>query len=402
MNVKLRVLHDEQQKIADSFAKRKVIRAGRRGGKTTLAADVAVDKFIDGHRILYATPTQEQVDKFWQEVKWSLEEPIDAGVFYKNETKHIIELSGTEQRIRAKTAWDADTLRGDYADILILDEYQMMKSNAWGLVGAPMLLDNDGDAIFIYTTKRGKHHSKELYQKAKADITKRWEVFTFPSHANPHLSRVALEDITSDMTNLAYRMEILAEEIEDDPAALWSRGIIDHITKHPPLLRIVVGVDPPGKADGAECGIVAAGVGQWKGEKHAYVIDDRSLQGSPGTWGSEVVATYNRNEADRVIGEVNFGGDMVEHTIRTVDDGEDVAYKSVRASRGKAVRAEPIVALYEKGRVHHVGSFETMEDECCNWVPGSGMASPNRVDALVWALTELMITGKRKKAGVWR
>jgi len=223
-------------------------------------AVLAVKAFLDGRRILYATPTQEQVEKFWQEVKWALREPLDAGVFYKNETRHTIEVSGTETRIRAKTAWNADTLRGDYADLLILDEYQLMSADAWGLVGAPMLLDNDGDAAFIYTKKRGKHHSDELFNKAQADTSGRWKTFTFPSHANPYLSKDALDDIVNDMTDIAYRMEILAEDIADDPAALWNRDIIHHVTSFPDLVTINVGVDPPGKKTGAECGIVVAGM----------------------------------------------------------------------------------------------------------------------------------------------
>ena len=102
-----------------------------------------------------------------------------------------------------------------------------------------------------------------------------------------------------------------------------------------------------------------------------------------------MVARYNLARADRAVVEKNFGGDMVEHTIWTVPGGETVACKGVTASRGKAIRAEPIVAYYERGRVHHVGTFQALEDELCTWMPGD--KSPNRLDALVWALTDLMI-----------
>lgn len=391
MTVHLKRPHNRQRAFIEHSAKRKVIRAGRRGGKTTGAAILGLKGFLDGHRILYATPTQEQVDKFWWECKQALGEPIEAGIYYKNETRHIIELPGTEQRIRAKTAWNADTLRGDYADLLILDEYQMMSEDAWGLVGAPMLIDNNGDAVFIYTTKRGKHHSKELFEKAQADTTGRWATFVFSSFDNPHISEEALADITGDMTSLAYRAEILAEEIDDDPRALWKRNLIDRVIQHPDLVRVVVGVDPPGSEDGAECGIVVAGIAKQGQDMHAYVLEDRSLQGSPAQWGGEVLAAYYRNRADRIVGEVNYGGDMVEHTIRSLDSGKAVAYKAVHASRGKAVRAEPVVAHYEQGRVHHVGQLDGLEDEMCNWVPGESKWSPNRIDALVWALTETLV-----------
>jgi hypothetical protein len=395
--VNLPVLHPKQQSIKESRAKRKVIRAGRRGGKTTLAADIAIDAFLDGRRVLYATPTQEQIDRFWFECKNALKEPLDAGVYYKNETRHIIEFPGTEQRIRGKTAWNADTLRGDYGDEVLLDEFQDMNPNALDLVVYPMLLDNDGNLILIYTKKRGKQgkYASDLYKRAEEDETGRWGAFTFTSHDNPHLSKDALSEITQDMTNLAYRMEIMAEDIGDDPNALWNRELINEnrVLKAPELIRVVVGVDPPG-GQRTECGIVVAGSAMVDDELHAFVIDDPSLTGSPGEWARATVTSFHRNLADRIVGEVNYGGDMVESTLRAVDP--EVSYKAVRATRGKAVRAEPVVAQYERGKVHHVGEFGELEDEQCNWVPESGMLSPNRLDALVWAITELLGDG-----GVW-
>jgi len=409
VKVRLRQLHDKQWQVKLSHAKRKAIRAGRRSGKTTLAADIAVDKFLDGHRILYGTPTEDQITRFWFEIKRALAEPLQAGIFYKNETQHIIELAGTEQRIRAKTAWDADTLRGDYADVLILDEYQLMKpdkenpltAEAWGRVGAPMLLDNDGDAIFIYTPSRYARHASTLYKAAESDETSRWAAFHFTSHDNPHLSKVALAELTFDMTALAIRAEIDAEELEDSPNALWMRVPLEknRVTSHPDLDRVVVGVDPPGSALGAECGIVAAGIAKIGDELHGYLIADDSKKGSPAEWGSQCVATYNRMRAGKIVAEKNFGGDMVGHTIRTAEGGEDVAFELVWASRGKKIRAEPIAALYERGLIHHVGTFGPLEDEYCTWVPGD--KSPNRLDGAVWALTDLMLGKKRKQVRAW-
>src|SRR5512145_61881 len=235
--IRLRTPHAEQSRFIESPAKRKVIRAGRRGGKTVGAAQLAVEKFLDKRRVLYATPTADQITRFWFEVKRALAEPLDAGVLYKNETEHVIELPGTATRIRAKTAWNADTLRGDYADLLILDEWQLMNEDAWEIVGAPMLLDNNGDAVFIYTPPsiksasvskaHDKRHAAKLYQKAAADESGRWQAFHFSSHANPHISETALDEITQDMTALAIRQEIEAEDIEDTPGALWNRDMIE-------------------------------------------------------------------------------------------------------------------------------------------------------------------------------
>jgi len=401
INIKTKIVlprpHSQQRKFLESHAKRKIVRAGRRGGKTVGAAIYAAMAFIDGHRVLYAAPTEDQIATFWFEVKKTLQNPIDAGIFKKNETLHIIELPRTKQRIRAKTAFNADTLRGDYADILILDEFQLMNEDAWGVVGAPMLLDNNGDAMFIYTppslrsrsmTKaRDPTHAAKMFQKARADTTGRWDAFHFTSFDNPHISKDALEDITEDMTSIAYRQEILAEDLEEIPGALWTRKLISEtrVTKHPGLARIVVGVDPSGSISN-ETGIVVAGKGI---DGLGYILDDKSLAGTPGEWADAILTAYNRNDADMIIGEVNFGGDMVEATIMRTAGNQIYRYKNVHASRGKAVRAEPIVAQYEHGKIHHVGEFPELEDEMVTWVPGESRYSPNRIDALVWALTEL-------------
>jgi len=190
--------------------------AGRRGGKTTGVAILAADMFMAGRHILEAAPTQDQTERFWEVVKQYFEEPITAGFIYKNETKRVLELPNGG-RLRTKTAWDADTLRGDYADLLILDEFADMDFTAWDEVGAPMLLDNDGDAIFIGTPKR-RNHFFRMYQTAIGDDTKRWDAWHFTSFDNPHLSREALAEITRDMTQAAYQQEIMAQFLEGEGA----------------------------------------------------------------------------------------------------------------------------------------------------------------------------------------
>lgn len=392
--VTLRKPHEKQKAFISSPAKRKIIRAGRRGGKTVGISIYAVQKFLDGHRVLYAAPTEDQLGAFWYEVKRALQEPIDNGIFTKNETMHFVELPGTKQRIRAKTAYNADTLRGDYADELLLDEFQLMNEDTWAIVGAPMLLDNDGNATFIYTppslhsrsaTKANDpQHAAKLFKKAKADTTGRWEVFHFTSKENPYISMTALEDITQDMSSLAYRMEILAEDVDEAPGALWTRENIEKARVHrsPDLSRIVVGVDPSATSGGDEAGIITAG----KTKTDYYTLADDSVQGSPQTWATAAVTAYHRVHADLIVAEKNNGGEMVEAVIKQVDPS--VRVKLVWASRGKATRAEPISALSEQGRDHHLGYFPLLEDELCLWIPGD--TSPNRLDAKVWAYTELM------------
>src|SRR5690606_22335716 len=138
---------------------------------------------------------------------------------------------------------------------------------------------------------------------------------------------------------------------------------------------------------------VVAGLGL---DDHGYILADCSLQASPNQWAEVAVRAYHEFAADRLVAEGNFGGDMVETTIRSID--RKVSYKKVTASRGKLVRAEPVAALYEQGRVHHVGALADLETEQTSWVPGD--PSPNRMDALVWALTELMLDGRPLASGL--
>ena len=212
--IRMPVPHTKQGEMILSPAKRKVIPAGRRVGKTTGVAVMAARAALNGKRVLEAAPTNSQTDAFWNHIKNFFAEPIKANAVKKNETTRTLKIPGAGQ-IRCKTAWNADTLRGDYADFLILDEFQMMEPDTWDLVGAPMLLDNDGDATFIGTPNR-RNHFYTMFQRAKADETGRWAYWHFTSFDNPHLSQEALDEIIQDMTDEAYRQEILAEFLEGE------------------------------------------------------------------------------------------------------------------------------------------------------------------------------------------
>lgn len=196
------------------------------------------------------------------------------------------------------------------------------------------------------------------------------------------------------------RQELEAEILDDLPGALWTRAMFDDARRDaaPDMRRIVVAVDPSGTSgddDGDDIGIVVAGVGI---DGRGYVLADRTCKLSPNAWARRAVAAYHEFKADRIVAERNYGGAMVEATIRTADRG--VSYKEVVASRGKVVRAEPIAALYEQGRISHIGSFPELEDQLCQFGPDGhvGEGSPDRADALVWALTELMLERGAPKA----
>jgi len=227
--------------IKESKAKRLVIKAGRRGGKTVGIAKRAVLRFLKGRRQLYGAPTIEQVESFWFEVTKALREPIEAGIFKKNESEHTIELEGTKQRIKAKTCWNANTLRGDYGDDLYLDEFQLMDENTWDEVGAPMLADHDGDAVFIFTppslqnagTSRAQdpRHASKMFRKAQTDDTGLWKTFHFTSFDNPFISHEALNRLAIDMSLDSYRREIMAEDDEIEQSWLVYGGFNEGLCK---------------------------------------------------------------------------------------------------------------------------------------------------------------------------
>jgi phage terminase large subunit-like protein len=199
------------------------------------------------------------------------------------------------------------------------------------------------------------------------------------------------------------RQELDGELMEDRDDALWKRERLEALTVRFPgtLARIVVGVDPPsGSGANSCCGIVVAGIEE---AGRAVVLGDCSVEGmSPAGWARAVVTAYRRFGADRVVAEINQGGDMVASVLASIDATLPVT--AVRATRGKFLRAEPVAALYEQGRVVHAGRFCALEDQMCDFGPDglSGGRSPDRLDALVWALTALMLdrAGEPRVRGV--
>jgi len=194
------------------------------------------------------------------------------------------------------------------------------------------------------------------------------------------------------------RQELDGDIIEDRPDALWNRDMIEagRVIAAPPLMRIVVAVDPPASSSqrADACGIVAAGVDEGG---TAYVLEDATASGlKPPEWAAKAVALYRRLQADALVVETNQGGEMASGVIREVDPSVPVT--SVRATRGKYLRAEPVSVLYAQGRVRHVGAMPDLEDEMCDFGPGglTSGRSPDRMDALVWALTELMLRQRKE------
>ena len=188
------------------------------------------------------------------------------------------------------------------------------------------------------------------------------------------------------------RQEIHAELLEEAEGALWRRDWIGHVEAPPELNSIVVAIDPAmsSRPDSDETGIIVAGTDD---DLRGYVLEDASGRMSPDEWARRAISLYDRYSASRIIGEKNNGGDLVGSVLKTASGGRTLPIRLVTASVGKYARAEPVAALYQQGRVDHVGSFQKLEDQMCTWEPGSS-TSPDRMDALVWALSHL-ITDRR-------
>ena len=240
----------------------------------------------------------------------------------------------------------------------------------------------------VTTTPRPLPLLKAIMEDEATEVTR---LSTVSNRANLASGFIAALESRYGGTRLG-RQELDGELIEDREDALWNRAQLERLVlKAPePMTRIVVGVDPPATAGpNSCCGIVAAGLST---SGRAVVLADGSVEGaSPAGWASAVVKLFRRFEADRVVVEVNQGGDMVAALLRSI--AETLPITEVRAARGKFTRAEPVAALYEQGRVAHAGHFPDLTDQMCDFGPDglSGGRSPDRLDALVWALTALML-----------
>lgn len=289
------------------------------------------------------------------------------------------------------SAEEPERLRGPQAEVLWADELASWKylRDTWDMAMFGLRL-GDMPRTCITTTPKPLPLLKEIIKDPRTIVT-RGSTFDNASNLAPTFLKAVKDKYEG--TRLG-RQELNAEILDDLPGALWTRDAIDghRIREAPELQRVVIAVDPSGTKgvtdDGDEIGIVVAGLGV---DGRAYVLADRTCKLSPDGWGRRAVNAYHEFNGDRIVAERNFGGAMVEHVIRTID--KSAAYKEVTASRGKVARAEPVAALYEQGRVSHVRSMPELEDQMCQIAPEGfvGEGSPDRADALVWALTELML-----------
>lgn len=364
-----------------------VILAGRGWGKTRTGAEDAAWAGManPGWRIAVVAPTAADARDTCIEGDSGLLNvlPREAVQTWNRSLGELILINGT--RYKAFSADEPERLRGPQHHRAWADELAAWRyPEAWDQLMFGLRLGDHPQAV-VTTTPKPTPLVKALVAAKTSHVTRG---STFDNAANLAPSALQMLKEKYEGTRLG-RQELEAEILGDLPGALWSLSTLDayRLREAPQMGRIVVAVDPAVTATEAsdEHGIIVAGLSDQRG----IVLEDASLSGSPNEWARRAVSLYRSWSADCIVIEVNQGGDMVAHTIRTIDP--NVKIREVRASRGKHVRAEPIAALYEQGRAAHVGAFPELEAQMTQMTTNGfeGEGSPDRVDALVWAMTEL-------------
>lgn len=369
--------------------------AGRGFGKTEAGAQWIRQRVKDGARsIALIAETQKDLEEVMVARLIKISPPDEAPkvrykpvrIFWPNGAV-ALGYNGTEP----------DQLRGPEFDTAWVDELAKYRyaRDTWDMLQFTMRSGED-PRVFVTTTPRPIPVLREIIADATTVVT-RGSTMDNAGNLAPAFTKAVVAKYAG--TRLG-RQELNAEMLDDVPGALWTRDMIDatRVKAFPGLQRVVIAVDPSGTSgagtdgQGDDIGIVAAAIGL---DGRGYVLGDHSCNLSPDGWGRRVREVYSLHNADRIIAERNFGGAMVEAVIKAQDKTLPVTV--VTASRGKIARAEPISALYEQGRVSHVGAFADLEDQMCAMTPSGyvGDGSPDRADALVWALTELMMGGSR-------
>lgn len=336
--------------------------------------------------------------------------------FVYNQSLGVITIAGTGQRIFLRGGDDDDLGRGLNLAGCWADEMGTWRRamSAWTEGMVPALrqkLPNSRPHVVITSTPKpgqGAELLKSLLARDDGSVI----VTTGSTFANvANLSEEAINEMKARYPegSRLYRQELLGEIVESNEGALWNHETLDvtRVGEAPDgLVRVVVGVDPAVSygPDSDLTGIVVVGCSNFGANRHFYVLEDATLRGTPNEWAMTALEMAEKWSADALVAEVNQGGAMVTSVIQQA--GRDMQARgrlgvvpritTVRASRGKATRAEPIAALTEQGRLHMVGALPALEAEMCDWVPGVSRKSPDRVDSLVWAVTSLMGASARR------
>lgn len=381
-----------------------LIRAGRGSGKTD-AASAYVANHVKGprcmpgplpHRVALVAPTiGDAAETAWRHPSSYRVHSPEGSLSTKAGGTIFTWPNGSEAKLfGVHTREDVERLRAGGNNCLVhMEEFAAWRYMKEGYEQVRLGLRIGPRPHWVASTTPKPH-------KLLAEIQRRTDVVVTNAHTrdNPYLAESFRDSLIADYEGTRIgRQELAGELLEDVEGAQWTVAGIERDRWHkewekPRLKRVVVGVDPSGGV--AEIGIVAAGLltppcpcGLRLDQPHYLALDDASLIGTPEQWGTAAVECGRRWQADVITAEVNYGGQMVESTIKAGGQDDRLPYEAVTASRGKAIRAEPISRIYEQGRAHHLQPFPHLEDEMTTWVPDN--PSPNRLDALVWAMTKL-------------
>lgn len=367
--------------------------AGRGAGKTRTGAEWcrAQAKEMPGSHGALIAPTAADARDVMVKALLGCSAPWE-GCNYEPSKRRVVWANGTTATLYS--AEEPDRLRGPQHHWAWPDEIAAWQyaDEVFDMLMMTMRM-GERPRVVLSTTPRPIPLIRRLLKDPGCIVTRG---STFDNAQN--LSKTFIEAVKAryEGTRLG-RQELYAELLDDVEGALWTHDMIDKSRRPAPgeLTRIVVAVDPSGSAKRTadEAGIVVAGIGPCnclgRQDVHGFVLEDLTGRFSPRDMGQRAIDSYHKWQASRLVAEDNFGGVMIRDLMALIDPR--VAYKSVHASRGKIVRAEPVSALYEQGRVHHVGMFPELEDELCSYAPLVSTESPGRLDALVWALTDLML-----------
>jgi hypothetical protein len=372
--------------------KYQIVTKGRRFGATRGAAHACIEWALEGQHILWGDTVNTNIDRYYERYFLPALKNTSIKYQYQKQAKQLTIHNGY---IDFRSADRPENWEGFGYDKIFLNEAGIILKNRYLYTNAvlPMLMDNPESLLIAAGVPKGKidrdkeEHAFYTLFKAAKNKSPKYNLLEFSSYDNPLMPQEEIHELEKEIRRMSPEMveqEIYGKFVDGVTATLWTADMIRQVERLPELKRIVIGNDPSGSVEGDEVGIIGAGIDY---RDNIYILSDRSGHYTPLQWGNITVKEYKHLKADCVVAERNYGGDMVKANILNVD--RLVRVKDVVASRSKQIRAEPVVSLYEQGKVFHVQGLHKLENEMLTWTPGIGK-SPNRVDGLVWAITELV------------
>jgi phage terminase large subunit-like protein len=373
--------------------------AGRGWGKTWVGSNWIIEQVKDGaKRLMLVAPTAGDVRDLMVDGNSGIQTLSEPNFCprYEPSKSRLVWPNGAMANLRSADV--PDRVRGYNNEVAWAEEMASWRRfDAWDQLKLTVRIGKR-PRIIVTTTPKPVPAVVELMKSENCIVT-RGSTYENKDNLAPDFFRQIVGQYEG--TNLG-RQEIYAEILEEQAGALWTRELIekcrisiqDYEDRKPELQQIVVGVDPAASTK-AETGIIVAGKARsWDDQWHGYVLDDVTVRGTPEQWAKAVVQAYHDYKADLIVAEKNQGGDMVESILRSIDP--NLPIKLIHASKGKQARAQPVAALYERGRVHHKGFFAQLESQMTTWVPNETRESPDRLDSMSYCITELLLGARQE------